>query len=59
MIFNNGEIVKVLDNTSDRIYRQGLVIKSYKDAAICKVQMLDCNELRICPINQLKKGEIK
>ena len=35
MIFNNGDIVKVLDNTSDRIYRQGLVIKSYKDAAIC------------------------
>ena len=56
MIFKNGDLVKVLDTTSNRIYRRGLVLQTYKDSLICKVQMLDCNEIRVCPINQLKKG---
>tara|TARA_B100001250_G_scaffold410173_1_gene436066 strand:- start:526 stop:699 length:174 start_codon:yes stop_codon:yes gene_type:complete len=55
-MFKRGDLVKVLDTTSTRIYRRGLVLKSYKNNT-CKIFMLDCDDIRKVPINQLKKGD--
>ena len=57
MIINIGDRVDVLDNTSTRLFRPALVLETYEDSPICKVQMLDCNDIVMYPLSKVKKDK--
>ena len=56
--FKRGERVYIMDNTSQRVFRDALIVEIHEDAPTCYVQMLDCNEERLCLLNQIKKREV-
>ena len=53
MIFKTGDLVKVLDVTSKRIFRKGMVLKS--KGTKCRILMLDCDDIVDIPVNKIKK----
>tara|TARA_B100000131_G_scaffold280331_1_gene286130 strand:- start:3548 stop:3730 length:183 start_codon:yes stop_codon:yes gene_type:complete len=54
-LFKKGELVEVLDTSTPKLFRPASILKIYNDTPTCRVQMLDCNDTHIYPINKIRK----
>ena len=53
MIYKTGDIVNILDTSSHRIFRDGIILEA--NINTCRIFMLDCNDIVVLPLEKIKR----